>query len=121
MDATGLRQLARQYADGHIDRQSYLEARTRYLEAIIRGESPEPVTQANYTTPKAVAGEETITARTFRNNQTVMLNRLDAGELLHQQTQPIRLSQASLWPRLAAAIAALVIALIVLVMLLTGD
>lgn len=119
MDATGLRQLARQYADGLIDRQNYREARTRYLEAIIRGESPEPVTQANYTTPKAVAGEETITAKTFRNTQTVMLNRLDAGELLHQQTQPIKLTEASLWPRLAV-IAALVIALIVLVVLLAG-
>ncbi len=119
MEATGLRQLARQYAEGQLDRQSYRDARTSYLEAILRGESPEPVTQANYTTPRAVAGEETITAKTFRNNQTVMLNRLDAGELLHQQTQPIKLSEASLWPRLAI-IAALVIALIVVVMLLAG-
>lgn len=119
MEATGLRQLARQYADGQIDRQSYRDARTRYLEAILRGESPEPVTQANYTTPRAVAGEETITAKTFRNTQTVMLNRLDAGELLHQQTQPIKLTEASLWPRLAI-IATLVIALIVLVVLLAG-
>lgn len=120
MDATGLRQLARQYADGQIDRQSYREARTSYLEAIIRGESPEPVTQANYSTPKAVAGEETITAKTFRNTQTVMLNQLDTSELLHQQTQPIKLTEASLWPRLAI-IATLVIALLILVMLVTGD
>lgn len=113
MESAGLRQLARRYADGELDRDSYRQARTELLETVLKGNKPDPLTQANYTSPKAVTGEETITAKTFRNNQTVMLNRMSSSELLHQQTQPIKLTEESHWPRitLIAAVVGVLIAI----------
>ncbi len=122
MDTAGLRLLAKQYADGALDKNSYRQARTEYLKTIIEDGAPEPLTQANYTTPKAVAGEETITAATFRSDQTMMLNQRNSAEYIHAQTQPIRLSEKSHLPKTLLIAGVFIIVLVVagLVMLING-
>lgn len=122
MSAISLRHLARQYADGSLDQESYRRARAEYLDAVLNGnDTPGSVTQANYTSPKAVAGEETITEATFRRGteETQILwrtgnNDKTAEQDPYLQTQPIQLSDHSL-PNvyITAGIAAGVILLIV--------
>ncbi len=104
MSTISLRHLARQYADGALDQVSYRRARADYLESVLNGNDPPgSVTQANYTSPKAVAGEETITEATFRRGteETQILWRAgdknQSGEQEpYLQTQPIQLNDRSL-------------------------
>jgi len=122
MSTISLRHLARQYADGALDQESYRRARADYLESVLNGNDPPgSVTQANYTSPKAVAGEETITEATFRRGteETQILWRAgdkhSADEQApYLQTQPIQLSDRSL-PNvyITAGVAAGVIVLLV--------
>lgn len=122
MSAISLRHLARQYADGALDQESYRRARADYLDAVLNGsDTPGSVTQANYTSPRAVAGEETVTEATFRQGteETQILWRggdsaKNDEQEPHLQTQPIQLSDHSL-PTIyiTAGIAAGVIILII--------
>lgn len=122
MDTAGLRQLAKQYADGALDKSAYRLARTEYLMTIIEKGAPDPLTQANYTSPRAVAGEETITAATFRSDQTMMLNQRNSVEFAYAQTQPIRLSEQSRLPKtiLLAGVVIIVLVVLGLTMLING-
>ncbi len=132
MNRISLRQLAKQYAEGSLDREAYRRARAEYLDAVLNGDqTPGPLTQANYTSPKAVAGEETVTSATFRRgteDTRILMASRDPDEAGQQdpalQTQPIRLSDGSRNPVyiIAGIIAGvLVLSIGVSVLLIGGD
>lgn len=98
MSQISLRQLARRYAEGALDKEAYRQARAEYIQAIVTGEEGSgSLTQANYTSPPVVAGEETVTAAQLRNyEQTQIITNSDPGSTLpHMQTQPIQLTDRS--------------------------
>jgi len=123
MSDTSLRQLAKKYADGSLDQESYRRARADYLEAILNGdESPGSLTQASYTSPQAVAGEETVSAASLQARQEPMQpaeGDPQPAELF--QTRPIQLSDNAHNPiYISVAIIAGVLVLVVLGTLLLG-
>lgn len=130
MNRISLRQLAKQYAEGSLDREAYRRARAEYLDAVLNGDqTPGPLTQANYTSPRAVAGEETVTSATFRRgteDTRILMTSRDPDEAGQQdpalQTQPIRLSDGSRNPVyiIAGIIAGVLVLSIGVSLLLTG-
>lgn len=125
MSRISLRQLAKQYADGSLDQASYRRARADYLDAILKGnETPGSITQASYTSPKAVAGEETVTAASLQDEQKKrQYAAQDSAPAEHLQTRPIQLSDHSRNPVFISAgiITAVLVLIIAGSLLLGGD
>lgn len=123
MSRISLRQLAKQYADGSLDQESYRRARADYLHTIIEGEEPPgSLTQASYTSPKAVAGEETVTAAALHDKeQKQKISEQDPAPAEHLQTTPIQLTDNSRNPvYISAGIIAAILVIVILASLLFG-
>ncbi|MDZ7736359.1 MAG: hypothetical protein U5P41_09825 [Gammaproteobacteria bacterium] len=125
MSRASLRQLAKKYADGSLDQASYRRARADYLDAILKGdEAPGAITQASYTSPRAVAGEETVTAASLQDEQQKhQYSRDDPAPVEHLQTRPIQLSDHTRNPVFISAgiITAVLVLIIAGSLLLGGD
>lgn len=126
MSRINLRQLARRYAEGALDQQAYRQARAEYIEAALAGDdNVGSLTQASYTSPPAIVGEETITAARLQQEreQTQMLfGNASAQNPTHLQTQPIQLTDRS-QPSVAlmAGAIAVVLTIGIIAMMLLGD
>lgn len=125
MSRISLRQLAKQYADGSLDQESYRRARADYLQSILEGNDPPgSLTQASYTSPKAVAGEETVTSAALHDEQEQKkFAEQDPSPAEHLQTTPIQLTANSHNPVFisAAVIAGILVLFIVAGVLFSGD